>query len=260
MFLILYTSSLSQSIAQLQLQRRYAGFSDSSTASEVRQAYQGVLTFSPAKRVGAPDQWKPRDVPFEGMSTQKADYVRHAAAPRRSGPPRSAMMDTGVGRSNVPFDDTTTHKSDFPAHPLGPRSAAGPQNQFVPTSDDRDFSTEGRNQYKPHAVQPKRSRAPEEMPPSLPFAGQSTNKSDFPAYGNARPSVPKFRSGGYNPQPDDRDFSTEGRTEFVPKRLDLCPAIPVAVASKSVPGHVLVEKVPGSELSGATTYRRKQMW
>jgi hypothetical protein len=53
------------------------------------------------------------------------------------------------------------------------------------------------------------------------------------------------------PQPDSRDFSTEGRTEFVPKRLDLCPAIPVAVASKSVPGHVLVEKVPGTEFSGA---------
>ena len=90
---------------------------------------------------------------------------------------------------------TPTHKSDFefPAHPLGQRSAAGPQNQFVPSEDDRDFST-------------------------------------------------------------------EGRTEFVPKRLEACPAIPVAAPSKSVPGHVLVEKVPGSELSGATTYRRKQMW
>lgn len=231
---------------------------DPNMTSEARQSYNGV--FSPAKRVGAPDQYKPREnVPFEGESTHKADYRNHGVLPRHTGgPTRGALMDTGVGKSQSPFDDTTTHKSDFPAHPLAPRKSGGPRDGNLSTlgPDERDWSTEGRNAYRPHPLQARGSRPTEGLPLSLPFSGTSTHKSDFPAYANARPSVPKFKFHEHAPSPEDRDFSTEGRTHFTPKERETCPAIPVAVAAKSQPGHVKVEYDAGSK-----TYRRKtQLW
>ena len=231
---------------------------DPNMTSEARQSYNGV--FSPAKRVGAPDQYKPREgVPFEGESTHKADYRNHGVLPRHTGgPTRGALMDTGVGKSQTPFDDTTTHKSDFPAHPLVARKSGGPRDGNLSTlgPDERDWSTEGRNAYRPHPLQARGSRPQEGLPLSLPFSGTSTHKSDFPAYANARPSIPKFKFHEHIQSPEDRDFSTEGRTHFTPKERESCPAIPVAVSAKSSPGHVKVEYDAGSK-----TYRRKtQLW
>jgi hypothetical protein len=225
---------------------------DPAISSETRQSYQGV--FRPAVRARAPDRWAPRNVPFEGESTSKSDYKAHDVSMMRSAlGTRGAIMDTGVGRNSAPFDDTTTHKSDFPAHPLGMRKAALPREGNLSTNgpDSRDFSTEGRQSYVPHPIQSRKSRPLEELRPSLPFAGTTTNQSDFPAYANARPSVPKFRSTPFSPAPEDRDFATEGRTEFTKKDLALCPAIPVAGPSKIYPGHVAVELV-----KPPSTYRR----
>jgi hypothetical protein len=225
---------------------------DPNMASESRQAYTGK--FVPAKRAGAPDQYKPHDAPFEGISTHTASYPNHGPIAPRKSPPRSSMMDTGVGRNQTPFDDTTTHKSDYPAHPLAPRSSGGPKQGNLSTlgNDDRDFSTEGRTVYVPHPLQSRKSRAPEELRPSIPFQGVSTNKSDFPHHVNARPSIPKFRSSGFQPNPEDRDFATENRGNFIPMTIETCPAIPVAVLTKNRPGHVQVELTPGTH-----TYRRK---
>lgn len=225
-----------------------------SVTSEARQAYSGQ--FVPAVRASAPGQWKPHDAPFEGVTTNSLAYVNHGPIQQRRAAPRHSMMDTGVGRNDVPFDDTTTHKSDYAAHPLGARSAGGPRAGNLSTlgDDDRDFSTEGRNAYPAHPLQPKRSRAPEGLRPSIPFQGESSHKTDFPNHVGARPSIPKFRSHVFAPSPEDRDFGTENRGCFTPKRLEACPAIPVAVASKSRPGHVFVEKVT---LQGTQTYRRK---
>ena len=227
---------------------------DPAISSESRHAYQGV--FAPAKRVGAPDVWKARNVPFEGESTHKADFRHHPVSMVRGAlGARGALMDTGVGRSSAPFDDTTTHKSDFPAHPLGPRKSVGPRgdNLFNDAPDDRDWSTDHRSAFVPHALQARQSRPSESQRPSLPFAGQSTHQSDFLAYANARPSVPKFHASNYQPTSEDRDFSSENRTEFTPKRTPHCPAIPVASPSKPFPGHVAVEVTPGT----VDTYRRK---
>jgi len=227
---------------------------DPAISSEARAAYQGA--FRPAVRVGAPDVWKPRNVPFEGESTHKADFKRHPNMVRSALGARGALMDTGVGRNSAPFDDTTTHKSDFPAHPLGPRQSGGPRGDNLLSNgpDDRDWATDYRSGYVPHPLQARQSRPQESLKPSLPFAGQSTHQSDFPAYANARPSVPKFKMSNFQPSAEDRDFATETRTEFLPKSTPPCPAIPVASPSKPFPGHVPVEVVPGT----ANTYRRKQ--
>lgn len=227
---------------------------DPSIVSESRGSYRGI--FSPAKRAGAPTSFHSRDIPFEGESTSKADYKNHGIVPRRSGPPNSSYTDTGIGRNGAPFDDTTSNKSDYPAHPIFPRSSGGPREGNLSTQgiDDRDFSTEGRGQYVPHPIQPRGNGRPMDSPiQSLPFRGTSTNHADFPAYANARPSVPKFRSGGFQPSQDDRDFTTEGRTQFDRKFITPCPAIPVATVTKSKPGHVFVgETAPGTGL-----YRHK---
>ena len=227
---------------------------DPAIASESRQAFQGV--FVPAKRAGAPTTYKERNVPFEGESTSKADYKNHGVVARRSGPPRSAAtMDGRPAAAAAPFDDTTTNKSDYPAHPILPRSAGGPRDGNLTTlgPDDRDFSTEGRGQFVPHALQARASRPVEALRPSLPFSGTSTQHADFAAYANARPSVPKFRAGGFQPSPEDRDFTTEGRQQFDRKYIAPCPAIPVAVATKQKPGHVLVEETA----PGTGAYKRK---
>jgi len=225
-------------------------------SSEARSSYSG--RFEPAVRAQRPDTWKPRNVPFEGESTTRTDFKDYGIVPRSQARRTAAdLMDTGVGRSHVPFDDTTTHKSDFPAHPLGTRQPAKPLQANLSTlgPDDRDFATEGRTCYVPHALQSRQARPPEQARPSLPFVGTTTNKSDFAPHPNARPSQPTMRHHGFESGPDDRDFTTENRKNFTrPPASPPCPAITVATASKPHSGHVKVEPAPGN------TFRRTEGW
>lgn len=222
--------------------------------SEARASYSG--RFVPAQRVRPNDNWKPHNARFEGTTTHQEDYAHPGAAAPRRALNRSALMDTGVLNSSAPFDDTTTHKSDFPAHPIRPRSARAPLDGGLEFGgDSRDFHTENRANFVPHAFQPRRSGPVETLRPSLPFHGASTAATDYTAFPGARPAVPKFRSGEWEASPDERDFHSEFRASFTPKSVAPCPAIPVATSSKPLSGHVKVERDPMTN-----TFRRTQGW
>lgn len=222
--------------------------------SEARASYSG--RFVPAQRVRPNDNWKPRNVPFEGATTHQVDFAHPGPVQTRRALNRSALMDTGVLNSSAPFDDTTTHKSDFPAHPIRPRSARAPLDGGLDFGDDqREFDTENRANFVPHPLQPRRSGPVETLRPSLPFHGASTAATDYCAFPGARPAVPKFRTGEWEAAPDDRDFNSEFRASFTPKSVAPCPAIPVATSSKPVSGHVKVQRDPLTN-----TFRRTQGW
>jgi len=180
---------------------------------------------------------KPR--PFIGSTTNQDDFA-YKGTPQRRQP--TILKDNNLGNRGLRFEGTTTNQHDFPKWDnIKQREIMKPGGNASTIPDDRNFQSESSSQYDNKGRSVRRSRAPQRNAPArVPFEGQTTNQSDF-KFWNARPTESFQRQLKYRPRAEDRDFVTEGRSEFTDKKGEYCPAVHVAVTSKPANGHVLVE-------------------
>lgn len=192
------------------------------------------------ERINRP-QYIHRPRPFEGTTTNQEDFAYRGMPERRK---LAVLKDNGLGGQGLPFEGVTTNQHDFRKWNSRPAEPTIKQNSrafIVP--DDRNFESEFGAQFVPKAGGQRRSRAPaNRQTQSLPFQGETTNQADFQEW-NSRPARSFGQTSTYRPRVDDRDFLTEGRSEYTQKPFDHCPAIEVGVSSKPHNGHVLVEKL-----------------
>jgi hypothetical protein len=181
---------------------------------------------------------KPR--PFDGVTTNQSDYKGWGPQAVRK---PCKLADNGLGSQGLPFEGSTTSQHDYRrwnARPAEPTIKQNSRANILP--DDRDWKTEFSGQFLPKGGAKRRSRAPvDRRTSSLPFEGISTSQADFKGW-KLEPNKAYQTTQAYKPRPDDRDFLTEGRSEYTEKPFDYCPAVEVFVTSKPNNGHVLVEK------------------
>lgn len=119
------------------------------------------------------------------------------------------------------FDGDTTSRAAFvPNADAKPRAPFKPQSKLNDVKEDRSFETEGSKNFHEKAFSARPSYKPKASMAETagPFAGVSSNRSDFPEWKGARPATafapaPTVRDGA----PDDRKFETDNRANFTKK-------------------------------------------
>ncbi len=138
------------------------------------------------------------------------------------GPPSSMAPQPNLNTNNLPFEGASTHKTDFVPWSAKPSSSYKPASGLTDTigvpiggKDDRAFLTEARNQYDPKGRVVTQPFVPDNRQSvRLPFDGESTHKSDFPRWTSAKPSTPFKANTAAAGAPEDRDFQTEAALKF----------------------------------------------
>lgn len=191
----------------------------------------------PSRPVKAQYIHRPR--PFSGTTTNQEDYNYKGMPQRRAS---SKVKDNGLGSIGVKFEGETTNHHDFQRWNGRPAVAVQRAGLRAEVPDDRDFRTEFATQFTfPVGGARRRSRAPVSGNfNSIPFSAVTTNQDDFKQWKH-EPSAMFVRQQKYQPRDEDREFSTECRSEYTKKPLDYCPAREVAITSKPENGHVAVE-------------------
>lgn len=185
--------------------------------SEQMDQYRGETI--PVTRVRA-KQSEYVNRPFEGNSTNRADYVWHGNVERRQ--PSDTASKDHVVREQLPFDGTTTNQHDYRAWNSRPPALADKREKlYAGLPDDRSFETENSKQYSPKSTARRALRAPPARKhESLPFDGTTTHQSDFIGY-NVRPAESYASQRKYRPRPDDRDFVSEKAGEYTKKPIEI---------------------------------------
>jgi hypothetical protein len=167
--------------------------------------------------------------PFDGTTTTKQDYLPHLNA-ERAVPVKPAQ--TVI--ENVPFNAASTHASDFQQRGGGPRRAFKPKSTAAMMDEDRNFTTETRNNFAGTRGPASQLCRPVRVAPDsaegrdfkTEFSGSYVDKG-YCAVKPVRPAHQPLSSGDF-------DGSTTNKTDF--GRRDGAPAKsckPVPVANVS---------------------------
>lgn len=191
-------------------------------------------------------------VPFEGQTTNAADYRGVAAPPAQSCAPKQSHQAAEENRdfrtlhqvdfdakgyakresfkpspdrsaANIRFDGTSTTRADY-------TGAQGQRAQLVRpaigltdtigvaigSKETRPFVTEARGQFQPKGVAVRESYAPRVSHSSqLPFEATSTNMADYRAHVGVKPSTPFKARPTVSIGREDRDFETTTAGSYV---------------------------------------------
>jgi len=156
----------------------------------------------------------PEDRDFE---SEARSHFKHTRLPTPTRPnPRSSIP------ASLPFQGTSTAKSDFSGTRARPATAYRPpaSTAYIGDGSAPDFSSEARSHFtdKTALRDPSKSyKRVDSLAKSSPFDGFSTSKSDFPAWKEARPATAFVPKRAANIAPEDRDFTTEARRNFLGK-------------------------------------------
>lgn len=161
-------------------------------------------------------------------TTARDGLKRHSVRPRQ--PIRKRGMSEMQYVHNQPLDAITTNKTDFPHWKGATRSAAfKPKEDMFANKEDRRFETEATTQYgkkafisnpPTHSTRSAKNRDYSHL--KLKLDSSTTTKSDYPHWKHARPATPTIsaheRSEKGANETDARNFTTENRQQYIPKR------------------------------------------
>ncbi|KNC53258.1 uncharacterized protein AMSG_08746 [Thecamonas trahens ATCC 50062] len=214
----------------------------------------------PVHAAGPRRDYVPNSVPFEGESTQHADFPKYGQDAYAHSQPHGDAH-SGRPRESIPFEGTTTNRSDFVPLPITPVRASGPQREYVPNNipfegesmAHKDFprydssayaraapqggpmaaaresipfegETTSRRDFVAHPVTPMRAAGPRRdyVPNSVPFEGESTQHADFPKYGQGAYARPSTAGASGPVAREHIPFTgeTSNRADFVPHKIE----------------------------------------
>ncbi|XP_072134447.1 stabilizer of axonemal microtubules 2 isoform X1 [Mobula birostris] len=198
------------------------------------------------------EEYKPTDRPFEGLTTHRRDYKGVHGDPTKSFKPEQ----TKIG-SDAPFDGNSEFRDQYQAWPVT-LPYMHKQPGYVQPDGLMDLNTISHLDYVGHKIKPPAPFKPasaRKVP--APFQGSTTMKDDFKSWDMKKPEmirrgeelkVPcsKFDDlttfkANYVPHPINPlqsfkplnaplhsktpfDSGTLYRTEYTPKRFEICPA------------------------------------
>eukprot|EP00823_Brevimastigomonas_motovehiculus_P008135 TRINITY_DN7408_c0_g1_i1.p1 TRINITY_DN7408_c0_g1~~TRINITY_DN7408_c0_g1_i1.p1 ORF type:complete len:355 (-),score=31.75 TRINITY_DN7408_c0_g1_i1:69-1133(-) len=169
------------------------------------------------------EKLNPEDRDF--LSEQKKNFQYHGNVSRQPIIPNRHTWEMGK-----PFDSTSTNRTDFNLKNGRPSTPFQPKSVFDPQKDDRDFESESRQKYKPSNSRPP---APFKPYPSQPleqhkFDPSTTNRLDFQNWKGAQPPQNCKKKETLNVEKEDRDFLSDYKKEFAPKKSDTVRVRPEA--------------------------------
>ncbi|XP_069767766.1 stabilizer of axonemal microtubules 2 isoform X2 [Narcine bancroftii] len=198
------------------------------------------------------EEYKPNDKPFESLTTHRRDYTGMHGDPTKSFKPEQAKIG-----SDAPFDGNSEFHDRYQAWPVSlPYMHKHPD--YVPPDGSMDLNTTSHLDYIGHKVKPPVPFRPASARKvHAPFQGSTTMKDDFKQWDMKKQTMirrgeeikvpyPKFDDlttfkANYVPHPINPlqsfkpsnvprlsktpfDAGTLYRTEYKPKRLEICPA------------------------------------
>lgn len=97
------------------------------------------------KQVGTRESFAPRktlppDIRFDGSSTYASTFDRKAI-------PSRYVREREKAFESLPFEGISTSRADFPTHAISKRPTLGPKAQYKPLNEGRRFDTEQRSQF-----------------------------------------------------------------------------------------------------------------
>jgi len=253
----------------------------------VKHPYQRTL---PADR----DQYCPNEAPFDPLTNYRNDYIHRPTKPVDAIRPPQNTID-----KSQPMSDCTTNRKDYIPWDQRPPKPCGPY--FKPLPDgDIDSDTTYRTNYVPHGTAPAkpilpsaRKRDPGPFNPNTsyrgefrkwdipekakhppakgfrsdaPFDGITTVSTDFVNHGNVPPPSNFAPDQTYKPRSEPIDHGTSYKTEFVPKKVDVCPAALLDTRATSYiyrfrdpEGHKHYERISQLNLAKDTAARMEQL-
>lgn len=151
-------------------------------------------------------------------------FVQHSDQRRQNFAPPPRSRD-----ASQPFVGESTTKADFPGWAAAPARSCAPvqQSHLSSTGETRDFKSQNAMDYEPKGYQKRESFKPrggDQVAHSGPFQGVPTSKEAYTgAQGAGRAASMRPRQGltdtigtGMGAR-DDRQFTSENRTQFAPK-------------------------------------------
>ncbi|WAR00691.1 SAXO1-like protein [Mya arenaria] len=214
-----------------------------------RDAY--IQHAMPARFQREREHYKPPQVGFEGLSTQKRDYKGAVGQPTHSFKPEGRAF-----QSEAPFDDDTTNRVDYKRWPME-RPFVHAHDQYQKPAGEMDMNTTHNQTYREMPIERVVAMRPNSMKQaSAPFDGTTNYNSDFRKWNGERAQMTKQPAympnnapfegnstykGHYVPQPmqavhsfrpDNNAFRSDAqfddhtmyRQDYTPKPIQLCEA------------------------------------
>ena len=182
----------------------------------------------------------PNNVPFEGESTQHADFPKYDPSAYAKPCP---LTSSSQPREHIPFEGTTSNRADFVPHAIEPRSSAGPRRDYVPnnvpfegeSTQHADFPKYGQDAYnRMGPAGAAHSSGPREH---IPFEGTTTSRSDFVPL----PITPRRSQGparDYVPNNIPFEGESMSHASYRPYEIDVCPASLLPPHDPASDGHM----------------------
>jgi len=151
----------------------------------------------------------------EFTSEQRRQFAPKAISPSQSYKPRQEHV------TSLKFDGQSTSQAEYRHHQgAKPSIPIKPPSSFYGTKEDRDFQSEAARQFRASRVDVRRPNfAPQSrVRESVPFTAESTAKSDYQTWSNARPSTSRAPQQTHQREKETRDFMSYNRLDYSPPK------------------------------------------